>query len=73
MTPSADGRHCYISWSGTDEVAKISYRTGRIVDTVTVGDHPQRIRTAFVRGDWVAGLPDLEPADDVQSFQAPLP
>jgi DNA-binding beta-propeller fold protein YncE len=73
VTPSADGRHCYISWSGTDQVAKISYRTGRIVDTVPVGDHPQRIRTAFVRGDWVAGLPDVEPADDVQSFPVPLP
>ena len=73
VTPSADGRHCYISWSGTDQVAKISYRTGRIVDTVPVGDHPQRIRTAFVRGDWIAGLPDVAPADDVQSFPVPLP
>jgi DNA-binding beta-propeller fold protein YncE len=73
VTQSADGRHCYISWSGTDQVAKISYRTGRIVDTVPVGDHPQRIRTAFVRRDWVAGLPDVDPADDVQSFPVPLP
>jgi WD40 repeat protein len=73
VTPSADGRHCYVSWSGTDQVAKISYRTGRIVDTVTVGDHPQRIRTAFVRRDWVTGLPDHEPADDVQSFPLALP
>ncbi|MGH3347303.1 MAG: YncE family protein [Nocardioides sp.] len=73
VTQSEDGRHCYISWSGTDEVTKISYRTGRVVDTVAVGDHPQRIRNAFVRRDWVAGLPDHRPADDVQAFPLPLP
>ena len=48
VTQSWDGRHCYISWSGTDEIAKISYRTGRIVDRARVGDHPQRIRNGFV-------------------------
>jgi DNA-binding beta-propeller fold protein YncE len=61
VTPSADGRTCYISWSGTDQVAKISYRTRRVVDEQSVGDHPQRIRTGFVARDLVAGLPD--PAD----------
>ena len=57
VTQSHDGRYCYISWSGTDEVAKISYRTGRIVQTAPVGDHPQRVRNGFVRTDLVAGLP----------------
>ena len=57
VTQSYDGRYCYISWSGTDEVAKISYRTGRIVQTAPVGDHPQRVRNGFVRTDLVAGLP----------------
>ena len=57
VTQSYDGRYCYISWSGTDEVAKISYRTGRIVRTAPVGDHPQRVRNGFVRTDLVAGLP----------------
>ena len=57
VTPSASGRHCYISWSGTDEVAKISYRTGRVVDERRVGDHPQRIRNGFVASDLVADLP----------------
>ena len=53
VTQSWDGRSCYISWSGTDEVSKISYRTGRIVDTVPVGDHPQRVRNGWVRKDLV--------------------
>ncbi|MBI2244123.1 MAG: serine/threonine protein kinase [Nocardioides sp.] len=58
VTQSWDGRSCYISWSGTDEVSKISYRTGRIVQTVPVGDHPQRVRNGWVRADLVpAPLP----------------
>jgi hypothetical protein len=56
VTQSWDGRYCYISWSGTDEVAKISYRTGRIVQTVPVGDHPQRVRNGWVRTDLVPTL-----------------
>jgi hypothetical protein len=64
VTSSADGRHCYISWSGTDEIAKISYRTRRVVDEQSVGDHPQRIRNGVVDRGLVAGLTrpgDLEP------------
>jgi hypothetical protein len=67
VTPSHDGRHCYISWSGTDTVAKISYRTGRIVDTRRVGDHPQRIRNGFVARGLLddlrrpSELPEYEP------------
>lgn len=56
VTQSWDGRTCYISWSGTDEVSKISYRTGRIVQTVPVGDHPQRVRSGWVRTDLVPTL-----------------
>ncbi|QZY29325.1 YncE family protein [Nocardioides coralli] len=67
VTPSRDGRFCYISWSGTDEVSRISYRTGRIDRTVPVGDHPQRVRNGFVARSLVAGLPDYTPPDDVQS------
>ena len=48
VTPSWDGRFCYISWSGTDKVSKISYRTGRITMSAKVGDHPQRVRNGFV-------------------------
>jgi len=56
VTPSANGRHCYISWSGSDTVSKISYRTGRIVDTVAVGDHPQRVRTGFLKRGYLKHL-----------------
>lgn len=71
VTPSHDGRFCYISWSGTDEVSRISYRTGRINRTVPVGDHPQRVRNGFVARSLVAGLPNYTPPDDVQTV--PLP
>jgi hypothetical protein len=56
VTPSWDGRYCYISWSGRDQVAKISYRSERIVQTVPVGDHPQRVRNGFVLKSLVPGL-----------------
>ena len=49
VTPSADGKYCLISWSGTDSISKISYAKRKIVRTVRVGDHPQRIRTGFLR------------------------
>lgn len=58
VTQSWDGRHCYVSWSGTDEVSKISYRTGEVLRTTPVGDHPQRVRNGLVRGDLLAALPD---------------
>jgi hypothetical protein len=57
VTPSWDGRSCYISWSGSDKISKISYRTGRIVQSAPVGDHPQRVRNGFVARSLVAGLP----------------
>ncbi len=48
-TNSADGDRCYVSFSGTDEVAVISYRKRREIDRFPVGDHPQRIRTGELR------------------------
>jgi hypothetical protein len=57
VTPSWDGRYCYISWSGSDRISKISYKTRRIVQNADVGDHPQRVRNGFVRKGLVAGLP----------------
>ncbi len=56
VTPSWDGRHCYISWSGSDTVAKISYRTAKIVKTTDVGDHPQRVRNGYIRPGFLKGL-----------------
>ncbi|WP_227463844.1 YncE family protein [Nocardioides lijunqiniae] len=49
VTPSWDGRYCYVSWSGSDTVSRISYRTARVVSTTRVGDHPQRVRNGVVR------------------------
>ena len=56
VTPSADGRSCYISWSGSDKVSRISYATGRVTRSVRVGDHPQRIRNGFLRVGWLRHL-----------------
>jgi hypothetical protein len=76
VTSSANGRHCYISWSGTDEIAKISYRTRRVVDEQSVGDHPQRIRNGFVASDLVRGLTrprELEPYEPMPPQVTPVP
>lgn len=56
VTSSADGRFCYISWSGSNTVSKISYRTRRIVATTKVGYHPQRVRNGVIRESVLAQL-----------------
>ena len=56
VTPSWDGKYCYISWSGSDRISRISYATGRIQKSAHVGDHPQRVRNGFVARSLVAGL-----------------
>ncbi|WP_323793775.1 serine/threonine protein kinase [Nocardioides sp.] len=61
VTPSADGKYCYISWSGTDTISRISYRRARIVDTIDVGNHPQRIRNGFIRKGFVEDLGEADP------------
>ena len=71
VTQSWNGKHCYISWSGTDEIAKISYRTGRIVDRAPrrrpPAADPQRLRRPAPRrraaqpGD----LPPYEPVPPI--------
>jgi DNA-binding beta-propeller fold protein YncE len=52
-TTSRDGKLCYVSFSGTDEIAAINYKTRKVVSRVPVGDHPQRIRMGTVRRAWI--------------------
>ncbi len=52
-TNSADGRYCFVSASGDDRVAVISYADERIVARIGVGDHPQRMRTGVMRSEYL--------------------
>ncbi len=52
-TTSADGKRCYVSWSGTDSISVISYRRRKEIAHIEVGDHPQRVRTGYVRRSWI--------------------
>jgi DNA-binding beta-propeller fold protein YncE len=48
-TNSAGGRYCFVSYSGDDAVAVLSYRREKELARIPVGDHPQRMRTGKVR------------------------
>jgi hypothetical protein len=52
-TSSENGRYCFVSVSGEDRVAVISYRREKEVASIPVGDHPQRMRTGEVRRGYV--------------------
>jgi YVTN family beta-propeller protein len=52
-TTSRNGRNCYVSWSGSDRVSVISYRTRKEIARIPVGDHPQRVRSGVVTADWL--------------------
>jgi DNA-binding beta-propeller fold protein YncE len=56
-TNSADGRYCFVSVSGNDEVVVIEYASEQEVARFEVGDHPQRMRMGVVAAELVAGLP----------------
>jgi YVTN family beta-propeller protein len=44
-TNSADGRYCFVSFSGDDAISVVSYETEQEIARIPVGDHPQRMRT----------------------------
>ena len=48
-TNSADGRYCFVSFSGDDAVGVISYAKEKQVARFAVGDHPQRMRMGRIR------------------------
>jgi YVTN family beta-propeller protein len=52
-TTSLNGRNCYVSWSGSDRISVINYRTKKEIARVKVGDHPQRIRSGNVTAAWL--------------------
>lgn len=57
-TNSADGKHCYVSAAGGDEVHVISYETQERITKFPVGFHPQRVRNGIVRvADFPQGAP----------------
>ena len=61
-TNSADGRYCYVSASGADEVVVLDYEREREVTRIPVGDHPQRMRTGVIRAAYVPdGAEDTQP------------
>ena len=52
-TNSGDGKRCFVSVSGNDRVSVISYRTGKELAQIPVGDHPQRMRMGTIRRAFV--------------------
>jgi 6-phosphogluconolactonase (cycloisomerase 2 family) len=53
-TTSADGRYCFVSIAGDDQIAVIDYDTERQVATIPVGDHVQRSRMGQIMSSLVA-------------------
>lgn len=48
-TSDETGKNCFVSVSGEDRVAVISFAKGKEIASIPVGDHPQRMRRGEVR------------------------
>ncbi len=55
-TNSADGKYCFVSFSGDDKVTVIDYASESVVADIPVGDHPQRMRMGLIRSSDIGGL-----------------
>lgn len=47
-TTSTDGKYCFVSIAGADQVAVLDYASEQVVHTIAVGYHPQRSRMGVV-------------------------
>jgi YVTN family beta-propeller protein len=56
-TDSADGKRCWVSFSGDDKVEVLDYAAEKVVASIPVGDHPQRVRSGVIANELVPGLP----------------
>jgi hypothetical protein len=54
-TNDASGRVCFVSVSGEDRVAVLSYASAEQIASVPVGDHPQRMRMGPYRSELLPG------------------
>ena len=70
-TNSADGKYCFVSFSGDDKVTVLDYASERAVADIPVGDHPQRMRMGLVRTDAIGGLPPSPAAGSARAARKP--
>jgi YVTN family beta-propeller protein len=54
-TNGPTGEHCWVSYSGDDEVAVIDYAREQEIARIDVGDHPQRVRMGALNEALIAG------------------
>ena len=50
---SENGKYCFVSVAGNDRIAVLSFKTGREIARIKVGDHPQRMRTGVIRAPYL--------------------
>jgi YVTN family beta-propeller protein len=62
-TTGPTGEHCWVSYSGDDEVAVIDYASAEEIARIDVGLHPQRVRAGVVAEELLAPT-DEDGADD---------
>jgi YVTN family beta-propeller protein len=59
-TTGPTGDHCWVSYSGDDEVVVLDGATRTELARIDVGDHPQRLRARLVAEDILAAVADTD-------------